>query len=60
MSRKRDYSYRIIDRLNKNDSTVHLVYNVEEKQKTKYFLKTIDLEKLGNLTEFIVSIEINL
>jgi hypothetical protein len=36
------------------DSFTYLTYDNKDKNKTKYVLKIIDLEKLTNLSEFIV------
>ena len=54
----KNLTYRIIDRLslklNDEDSQIYLTYDQKDKNKTKYILHLIDLEKLTNLTEFIV------
>ena len=37
-----------------DDSLAYLAYNTQDRQKTKYVLKIIDLEKMTHLSEFIV------
>ena len=39
------------------DSLTYLTYDNREKNKKKYVMKIFDLEKLNNLTEFIVRIQ---
>ncbi|CAF3988923.1 unnamed protein product [Rotaria sordida] len=57
-------TYRIIDTLKYSNSNIdecqgslaYLVYDNKDKNKTKYALKIVDLEKMTNLSEFIQDI----
>jgi ribosomal silencing factor RsfS len=40
-------------------SQIYLTYDQKDKNKSKYILRLIDLEKLTNLTEFLVCVKTN-
>jgi hypothetical protein len=54
-------SYLILEQSKSDDdddyqySHTYLTYDQKDKNKTKYILRLIDLEKLTNLTEFFVN-----